>query len=661
MLTNHRLNINALLRYGMTLRAIHITLILLLTAPTLFSQTPTDSSKVDSISADSAAVDARPDSMIIESARIVDTNIIIPSLDFSGLRLTDAFTALIRAYKLSVYIDSSVTGTISMRLENVSLNDALLFMMKEYNLLWERTGDIVKIYRPEAAPPPPPSLDIEYNQGKITFDLKNVDLARFVKAIIDLSGKNIIIDGGARGMVTGRLVDIEFEKGLNAILNSNGFTFRRIDDIYHIDFMEKAGEKGKRAGHYAVYCRDDSVAVDVRNAPIVDILTTLSDECNLSIIIYGSIEGSITASYRSQTAEDVLGYILRGTPYSYKKDGDVYFVGNKTSEDLFTSRLIKLKHISNVSILDLIPATLSKQVSIKTVVEQNGLIITGPSTSIIELENFIEQIDIPPAQVLFEAIVVDYNVSELSEFKLTADNTGLDREMPSHIYYPNIDYSSTGDDLNVHIDNVADFLDIKNIGHLSSDFFMQLQIMEEEGIANIMSRPQIAALNGHQASIEIGTSQYYLLESQTIYPSQQTSVSTATSQRFEVIEADMSLEVTPWVTESGDIIVTIQPEFNSPATVFDPDVPPTINRRVLKSTVRLKDGETIVLGGMIQNHENTTIEKLPILGDIPILGRIFQNRSSSKTKSELMVYLTPHVYYGSEGSVDIKKILEEKK
>ena len=659
MLTDYQLNGNRVFQIGRMRGELFLALILSMLASAAFSQSLTDSLKEDSLSNSDSVINVQPDSVTINPPRIVDTNIIIPSLDFSGLRLTDAFTALIRAYKLSVYIDSSVTGTISMRLENVSLNDALLFMMKEYDLSWERTGDIVKIYRPKIQPPPPPPPDIKYELGKLTFDLKDVELTRFVKAIIDISGENIIIDGGARGTITGQVVNIDFEKGLSAVLNSNELTLRRIDDIYHIDVMEKAGEKSKRPGRYSVYCRDDSITVDVRNAPIVDILTTLSDECNLSIIIYGAVEGAVTASYKSQSVGDVLGYILRGTPYSFKKDGDVYFVGSKTSEDLFTSRLVKLKHISNASVVDLIPATLSKQVSIKAVVEQNGLIITGPSTSIIELENFIEKIDMPPAQVLFEAVVVDYNISKLSEFKLTADNTGLDREMPPHIYYPNIDYSSTGDDLNIHLDNIADYLNIKNIGHLSSDFFLQLQFMEKEGIANIMSRPQIAALNGHPASIEIGTSQYYLLENQTIYPSQQTSVSTATSQRFEVIEADMSLEVTPWVTESGEIIVMIQPEFNSPATVFDPDIPPTINRRILKSTVRLKDGETIVLGGMIQNHENTTIEKFPILGDLPILGRIFQNRNSSKTKSELMVYLTPHIYYGSEGSVDIKKILDE--
>jgi len=106
--------------------------------------------------------------------------------------------------------------------------------------------------------------------------------------------------------------------------------------------------------------------------------------------------------------------------------------------------------------------------------------------------------------------------------------------------------------------------------------------------------------------------------------------------------------------------VEVLPEFNTPSGTLDPDIPPTINRRVLNSTVRLRDGETIVLGGLVQNTESVTIDKVPLLGSIPILGRLFQNRSSNNTKSELMIYITPHVYYGSEGAVNPDSILIRK-
>ena len=590
--------------------------------------------------------------------RLLDTNIVIPSLDFSNIPLRDAFTALNRAYKLSVYIDSSVTGNISLRLENVSLNDALLFIIKEYDLAWERTGDILKVFKRQVPPEPPPEPFIEINDNKLNVRLDNVPISKFIDTLILLSGYNIILDNGAGSRINGHLVDIEFEKGLKALLNSSGFTLSEIDGIYHVDMIQ--GEVGptRKSMRYSIECGGDSISIDVRNIPLEDILATLSDECGLRIISHGQIEGNITANYQERSVDRVLASILKGTSYSFKEVNGVYYIGDKSSQDLFTSKLIRFKHIRNESILDLIPATIGTNISIKRVPDQNGVIVTGPSTAIIELEDFLNKIDLPPAQVLFEAVVVDFNISKFREFNLTANNTAIGKELAPHDYFPGIDYSTTGDRLNDHIDNIEDYLNISNIGRLSSDFFLRLKWLEQEGIANIRSRPQIAALNGHEASIKIGTSQYYLLESQTIYPSDQTNLSTQTSQRFEVIEADMSLEVIPWVTKTGDIIVSIQPEFNTPSGGFDPDIPPTINHRILKSTVRLRDGETIVLGGMIQDIENATIKKVPILGSLPIIGRIFQSRSSTNTKATLMVYLTPHVYYGSEGSVDIEEVIK---
>jgi len=175
--------------------------------------------------------------------------------------------------------------------------------------------------------------------------------------------------------------------------------------------------------------------------------------------------------------------------------------------------------------------------------------------------------------------------------------------------------------------------------------------MAQEGKAIVQSHPQIATLNGHSASIKIGTTQYYLLESETIYPSQQSDLSKQTSQRFETIQADMSLVVTPHVSPDGELIVHVAPEFTTPTGDFSADVPPTLNRRVLESTVRLKNGETIVLGGLIQNVQSKTIDKVPILGSLPILGPLFQNRKTEDRRSELMIYVTPYVHFGSEGAV----------
>ena len=152
---------------------------------------------------------------------------------------------------------------------------------------------------------------------------------------------------------------------------------------------------------------------------------------------------------------------------------------------------------------------------------------------------------------------------------------------------------------------------------------------------------------------------YFLLTTTTPLQSPNQIV-TQETQRFEEIEANVLLKITPWVSASGEVTAEIHPEFNTPIGQFNADVPPTISRRVLDSTVRLKDGETIILGGLIQEAETENINKVPILGNIPLIGRLFRNKSTSVTKSELVIFITPHVFYGDENDNDRWLRLREK-
>lgn len=591
---------------------------------------------------------------------IVDTVIVIPRLEFSGIKLFDAITALARAYNMSAYIDSSVTGIIHLRLDNVTLNDALLFIIEQYELAWDKTGSIIRIYKPVPLPPPLEPLNIVYTDGLLSVNVRNVEVERFVNELMDITGMNLVVEKNVTGLVNAKLNNLELDNALKVIFPSNGFTYRVMEDVGYVG-QAQAGQPGVLgARNLDLKCENDLVTIDASNSPLGDVISLLTIKCGVDILVQSRLEGNISASFRDKSVEEALTYLLLNSAYSFKETGGIYFVGNRDSEDLNDSKLIRLNHLIASTVESVIPVSLSQQLTLKTVKEHNGLILTGPRTAIAKLEAFIREIDIPMAQVLFEVLVVDYTTTDRAEFSINADNFGGDSGVPGQIYYPEIDVSDVGANLNNNLRSLERHLGISNLGVLDADFFIRLRIMQQQGKANVQSHPKIAALNGHSASIKIGTSQYYLLESKTVYPSQQSDVSTQTSQRFEVVEADMSLEVTPFVNNSDELIVEVKPEFNTPAESFNPDVPPTINRRVLNSTVRLKNGETIVLGGLVQSTKSLTIDKVPLLGSLPLIGRIFQNRRSYDVKSELMIYITPYVYYGSEGSVNIDSLIIKK-
>ena len=606
----------------------------------------------------SAEASVNPDSVATTPPRtIVDTVVMIPRLDFAGTRLFDALTALARGYNLSIFIDSSVTGTINLRLENVLLNDALLFIIKENNLDWDRTGSIIKIFRRAPPPPPPPAMNIVYEDGKLSCDFADVDLERLVDTLIEITGRNIVIEDRIKTRVSGKLRDLSLEKTLSILLPANGLTYREMEDVIYVG--KAAGESGQgrtQSANLHVECEGGLVTLEAANVALSEVVRVISNECGISVLVQTKLDGPTTAQFTSKTMDDALTFLLMNTPYTFKENSGLYFIGNKDSQDLYDTKLITIDNLIAASIEPVIPAQLSQQLAIKVVKEHNGLLVTGPRTSIARLESFIKEVDVPAAQVLFEVLVVDYTTTEYAQMGITANNYGGDSGLPGQSYWPNVDVSGTGTDINNALRSIERHTGWSNLGVLDDDFFVRLEMLQQEGKAKIVSRPQIASLNGHSASISIGTTQYYLLESQTIYPSQETSVSTQTSQRFEKIEADISLVVTPYVSHTGSLIVDVEPEFSTPSGQFNPDIPPTINKRLLKSTLRLRNGETVVLGGLVQETKTENVDKVPILGSIPILGRLFQNHSSDEQRSELMIYITPFVYFGSEGAINIDSL-----
>jgi type II secretory pathway component GspD/PulD (secretin) len=102
----------------------------------------------------------------------------------------------------------------------------------------------------------------------------------------------------------------------------------------------------------------------------------------------------------------------------------------------------------------------------------------------------------------------------------------------------------------------------------------------------------------------------------------------------------------------------IIPDFSEPEGAFNSSVPPTLNKRYVKSSVRLRAGETIVLGGMVKEGTQQVSSKVPFLGDLPLLGWLFRSTQNVEFRSQLMIFVTPKIYYGSEGAVDVKQALK---
>lgn len=578
---------------------------------------------------------------------------VIPSLSFRDVSVVDLLRALADRFQLNLYIDQTVQGRITLNLAGIPVADALLFILAQAGLTYRVANTVLQVTAPSSPPPPTPvepPLRIDRADSLLSLDLQQVELVRFTRELTRVSGRNVVVEQGVTGRLSGYLAAVPFEVGLRALLDTNGFRLRVVEGLYRIDRGEVPAEgPGSRLGRSLVTVTDSLVTLDVTTVELQRVLQELALQSGIDLITYGRLQGTVTARLTRVSLDQALTYLFRGTTYTFRNDKGIYFIGDKDIRGISSSELLRLNHLKVEGIIDLLPERFKSQATFKIIKELNGLMVIGTQDIITEVREFLAAIDQPSPQILLDVLVVDFRRTDDREFGVTArqDTAAL----PLSSYFPGIQLTYPGVDL-------ESVFGITRIARLPPNFRAQFRALERAGRVTIRSQPKIATLNGHEASISVGTTQYFLLQTQGVIPTPGSPV-TQTTQRFERIEANAILKITPWVSASGEITTVIHPEFNRPVGTLSPDVPPTIDQRVLDSTVRLRDGETIILGGLIEESNQAEITKFPLLGDIPLLGRLFQYRKVSKVKNQLLIFVTPHLYYGSEGAVQLKDYLKD--
>ena len=286
--------------------------------------------------------------------------------------------------------------------------------------------------------------------------------------------------------------------------------------------------------------------------------------------------------------------------------------------------------------------TTAGEVEIVDYPELNRIILKGPTDRVEEIAAFLRDIDRPVPMVKVEMLVVEVNKERLLSTGIRAgirapgDSTGGSKDV-----LPGIDYNLSGSDINAIFGSIPA---LSNLGTLSSRFYLQLKAQETRGNLKVKMQPVLSMLNGREASLQIGQSQYYLLETQTSSNGAVNNFQTFT-QRFERIDANISLTLKPYISDDDMVTLDVMPDFTTPVGQFNSETPPTIASRRFVSTIRVKNGETVILGGLSEESSNESTSGLPWLSRVPVLKWIFGNNNKSKAKSSLIIYITPVIYY----------------
>ncbi|MBE0539121.1 MAG: hypothetical protein IH620_05365 [Ignavibacterium sp.] len=589
----------------------------------------------------------------------------VSAINIKDTDIRDIFRTIAFEYETNIIVGNDINKKVSVSLFNIKVFDAVKLIAEDNELEFKYDSQRFfisnkKIIPPVIVPPPAPEEPkVEYSREKLSVDLDNAELKVFINKLREKTKKNFLITSGTDGKISGTLANIELETGLKNLLSNNGYYLINKDSIYYISrsayysSLENTNDVTKNP--YWVSANGSSVTIDVTKAELSRVLSDLSNQLGLQMIKLAEPNSAVTVRCKEVPLKTAMDYLFKGTEFTYKNEKGVYLIGAKTSKGLEETKLAYLNYLRADQIKDKIPASLIQNINVGISIEHNALVLSGSNEGISVIEDFLNKVDQPVPQVLIEALVVDFNLNRIEAFGITAGIGDSAALLKPDKWYPGVDVTASGKKINKILSDVGTLslfgknFDVGKLGQLPDNFYMNIRAMEQHGLANVKSKPILSTLNGHTASLKIGTTQNYVFK-ELVPIVNGTNSTFIEKERIEKIEAMISFEITPYVGNNGELTLEIKPDFETPVGAFSPDKSqiPAINTRSFVSTVRLRDGETIVLGGVVQESETNTEDKFPILGDIPFIGELFTNYEKSMSKGELMIYLTPRIFYGDE-------------
>jgi type IV pilus assembly protein PilQ len=405
----------------------------------------------------------------------------------------------------------------------------------------------------------------------------------------------------------------------------------------------------------------EKLSLNFQDIDVRSVLQLIADFTNLNLVASDTVQGGITLRLQNVPWDQALDLVLKTKGLDKRKIGNVLLVAPadeiaarerqeleslKQISDLAPLRreLLQVNYAKAADIAKLFTSVTSAEAkadergSITVDERTNNIIAYQTQDRLDELRRIVAQLDIPVRQVMIEARIVEANVDydkslgvrwggsaqnkgNWNTSGVSGSSTTIGTPGSTSTNSPFVDLGAAGNTSGIGIAFITDnvLLDL------------ELTAMEKTGNGEIVSQPKVVTSDKETAKILKGTE----------IPYQEASSSGATSVSFK--EASLSLEVTPQITPDNRIIMEVKVTKDEPDYLNKvQDVPP-IKKNEVNAKVLVNDGETIVIGGVFSNTQSKVVDKVPFLGDVPYLGRLFRRDVVSEKKSELLVFLTPRI------------------
>lgn len=409
---------------------------------------------------------------------------------------------------------------------------------------------------------------------------------------------------------------------------------------------------------------DDMVSFDFRETPLIDALRTIAVSYDLNMVIAEGVEGKVTLSLRNISLKRALDKMIHLHGCDYTVDDDIITVKpvKAVYKGGMVTRIYRLKFADAENLRSVIGKIASQdslvqvfhpeflnfdeagknrreynKVAVQGIRRASILIVTDTQNKIEEIDQVITELDRAPAQIRINSKLVEMAPEDVQ-------NIGIDWEQTLSLAQ-NISKGSTGKEKSLQITNTGtdgepfDLQNTVNLGQLTqTQYLAMIDFLREKTDSKLISNPSLLAMDNEEASISVGTTV-------PIPQIQRGAGGTGDMVTFNYKEVNIQLNVSPHIGRNGEIVMFINPVIEEITGWVELGVSraPITAKRTVNSIVTVKDGETLVVGGLIKTQRIKTTKKLFLLGNIPLIGPLFQHESYEDRETNLLIFITPTI------------------
>lgn len=401
---------------------------------------------------------------------------------------------------------------------------------------------------------------------------------------------------------------------------------------------------------------DGRLIINIRNEDIRKVLEMLSEQGNLNILATSSVQGKVSATLTGVDLESALQAILRSSGFVAKREGKFIYVGApedflrmEQAADRIGTRVYRPNYVKAADLKDLIQPLLTEKVGLVSVSAPaeigiasdddkvggnnfaggEAILVRDYETVLTQIDQVVAEIDVRPMQVHIQAMILSVRLDDTDKF-------GVD-------FKKLIENSNFTVGWGMPVDSLSKVTFTNGglkFGFIDGDVGVFLEALESVADASVIAAPRLMVLNKHRADILIGRQEGYVNTTQT---------ETATTQSVQFLDIGTQLRIRPFISPDGLIRMEIHPELSDGAvTVQGNFTLPQKDVTKVTTNIMVRDGCTVVIGGLMQEQSTASVTQIPFFGNLPVVGTLFRRTTEELKRVEIIVLVTPHIVWEPE-------------